>query len=537
VQTVTITGGVVAVAQRVDFSGKGHVEAFDVVELRSPVRQGDQYTILDRRYTDTAIDADGDNKADALDVAVYARVIGIETITPPNLPSMQAVRVDTTVLSRVVYSSSGQPSPTVQATLQTWYVAGIGIVRQLGTTPNATGSATVTTDELITAWDAGTTGLGAMPAIPAVIPSSSTVYPGNSFPSSGLRAYAFADHALLVSMTPDIIGNALLATRVDLRGNVLDTTLLPGLDQSDTVWLRPAGPADGVVILHRVSFTGCNMTRLDSNGALIGSVDGISLNLQGGHVSEQVRDIAAATDGGTLWILWSRGYYDPGNGALPGVELVMRPYSLQDGTPLAAETRLDDGSTTGLLIDAANGQALMQWARVDTNDLKVASASAVGVLATRTIAQALGATPFARPIQTDSIRALLWSSPLGTNLGVGTVGGVKLDAGLTPQRAGATWLDEQIAGLPVWGLATPSAAGPHIVVTSTQEDSFTRTDSVSWLDVGSAALARTPVSTVRFDTVGPVAQAVFADRALIFGGSGGGRPTTTVVWLNKGAGM
>ena len=86
VDTVAVrtVAGTVSSPQDGNFSGKGASELIDVVELRSPVRQGDQYTALDKRFTDTNIDVDTDGKPDALDVAIYTRVIGNETVVLPN---------------------------------------------------------------------------------------------------------------------------------------------------------------------------------------------------------------------------------------------------------------------------------------------------------------------------------------------------------------------------------------------------------------------------------------------------------------------
>lgn len=103
-------------------------EALIGIELRSPVRVGDQYVSFDRRITDVA-DLDADGRNDAVDAAVYARVTGRETVELPSLPSVQAVRVDITTQLRVRFSRDGSVSPVDVTVQRLWYARGLGIVR------------------------------------------------------------------------------------------------------------------------------------------------------------------------------------------------------------------------------------------------------------------------------------------------------------------------------------------------------------------------------------------------------------------------
>ncbi len=534
--------GVVGSTQSVDFTGKGNPQLVNFIELRSPVQQGDQYTILDQHFTDTAIDADGDGKADALDLAIYARVAGAETVTLPNLPAMQAVRVDSFVLSRVTYSSNGQTSPIVQASIQSWYVAGVGVVRQTATVPSTSGGGVAITDEQITAWDGITAGLGAMRPVAAVIPATSGAFPGQSLPIQGLSPYAFPfqDHALVLTSAPDFVSGT-MASAVDLRGNVTMSTLVPGLTASGP---RTVVAVSSGVVSIDAEYIGTNndydLTRIDAEGALIGTARGATVHLGGAHVGSFVTQLVAAGDGTTLWLFWGRSYYDPGNGAVPGSELVLQPFSL-DGVALAPEMLVDTVDSAGLQITAANGQVMLSWSRPDSMyDAKFGSASLAGLGPVQTLASGLTSAAPMTPLQLGTSSALVWPLPPGTNLSTGVSGGVLLDANLAPVRAGTTWLDEQIAGLPSYGVVTPVSLGSRIVVTSTQfaalwpGDSYSQNvGSVSWLDVAATPLATTPVNSVRFASGDALRQAVFADRVLVFGGVN--TLTTTVVWLNKGA--
>lgn len=133
-----------------DYTGKGAPGLLPFIELRSPVQVGDQVVVLDQRYTDTTIDADRDGKADTLDVAIYTRIIGQETIAVAGRGTLTAVRLDAWILDRVIYSSNSQPGPTYQTTATAWYVPGLGLVRQTVSGPDSTGTATQTFTEALT---------------------------------------------------------------------------------------------------------------------------------------------------------------------------------------------------------------------------------------------------------------------------------------------------------------------------------------------------------------------------------------------------
>jgi hypothetical protein len=543
-QTLSLSGGVIGIPQQVDFAGKGALQTINFIELRSPVRQDDQYTILDRRYADTAIDADADGKADALDVAIYARVAGAETVTLPNLPALSAVRVDTVVLSRVTLSSTGERSPVAQGAIRTWYAAGIGIVRQNTTVPTDAGDDVATTDEKIVSWDGVTTGLGALASVDAVVPATNPVFPGAALPGgvSELFAFAMGDHALVFTDAPGLAGGTLAST-VDLRGHVLGSTLLAGLSMHSSG--RIAAHADGVVYLDSLSSGAVrdySLTRIDAQGQLVGAVRGVTLGLGGAHTSSYVGDITAAADGNTLWLLWSRPYYDPGIGP-PGTELVLRAFSL-DGVPLEPERVVDPAHGGGnLQMAASGGQVLMTWTRLAGEHEVMFGSASIGTAATvRTLVSGLpSSNAFVTPLRLGAQGALLWSAVLGTGAPLESASGVLLDASLAPLRAGATLLDEQVPGVFPFDSSMPGAAalGSRIVVTSSGSATLWPGDTISqavtqvgWLDVGNAALATTPVSTVRVASIAAKRQAVFPDRVIAFGGSGG--LTTTVVWLNKG---
>lgn len=531
-QMLSIAGGAISSQEKIDFTGKGAPQTVTFTELPSPVRRGGQFTILDQRYTDTAIDADGDGKADTLDVAIYGLIVDKEALTLPDLPVMQAIRVDIYMLSRVTYSSNGKYSPIVKASSQTWYVAGIGIVRQKNTVPILQGTDVAITDEQITRWDGITTGLGVMPEVAAVIPMGNSVSPGqrlwiNNY--SRLFAFPFGDHALLLTDAASSSGT--LASRVDLRGNVQGSTLLPGL-QISPMGVVTAGPND-VVYVEPMPWgaKGFGVTRISAVGELVGSVRGVTLDLNGDRVNPRTTHFRAAMDGTTLWLLWNRSYYNTlVPGSVPGDELVLRAYSLS-GVPLTDEFIVDSKMGSNLQIVASGGQVLMTWMRQASQysyDAMFGSASLGAIGPVQALATGQPTSNFfPTALRLDSYSALLWCSPPVNSSSTYAAGGVLLDSNLKLIRAGTSWTDERIPDAPKTCF-TGSSSGSRIILSTRQ--------TIGWLDTGTAPLASTPVNTVTIgdSLAGDGRQAVFADRVLVFTGNYG--LSTKLVWLNKGAG-
>jgi hypothetical protein len=532
------------VSQTADFNLTGTPETVSIIELRSPVRVGDQYVSIDRRYTQTGLDADGDKKDDTIDFAIYTRVIGAETLTLPNLPPLQAIRVDEFAKLRVKYSSSGQYSEVLKFKLSTWYAAGIGIVRQSASSPDGYGDVE-TIDEQLESWDGISTGLGAMAPVAAVVPAGNAVFPGQTLPAvrSTLFAFAFGDHALVLSDQPGQ-PESTVASRVDLRGQVLETTVLAGIRMSDSGVM--AADSGGVVYLERQAQGAGNrydLTRIDADGRLVGTVRGQSLTALGGsHAYSTAYQVVAALDGSTLWVLWDRTYEDPSNGNLLSSELVLRPFGL-DGAPLADEVIVDHVEGDFLSLAASGGRVLLTWTRMTTGfDVMYGSLTLGGSLRKQSLlgGQAVS-NSFVSPLLLGDGGALLWPALLGSGENVGVAGGLLLDKGLLPVPAGSTPLDDQIPDLPSfdWIAAAPAVVGSRIVVSATQwrpllpdEALSQEVDSVNWIDTGSTPLAHSMVSSVRYPTRRGIRQAAFSDRVLVFGGTDS--LTTTVVWLNDG---
>lgn len=148
---VEINGNIIQ-PDAVDFDGNGAPDFADMIELRSPVRVNDQFVVVDRQLPNVMPDLDGDGRGEALDLAIYSRVIGTEDVVLTGLPTQRAVRVERTGVTRVVMSKDGQKLPSIAAITTTWYAPSVGIVRRRFDRPADVGTSREITDERATGW-------------------------------------------------------------------------------------------------------------------------------------------------------------------------------------------------------------------------------------------------------------------------------------------------------------------------------------------------------------------------------------------------
>ncbi|MBP6676395.1 MAG: hypothetical protein KA185_14025 [Vitreoscilla sp.] len=544
---MSLVAGVVGGQQSIDFAGKGSPELVQFVELRSPVRLGDQFTTLDRRYTDTNIDLDGDQKPDTLEVAIFGRVEGVEPIALPNLPELTAVRVDITMRQRVTYSASGQLSPVVEVRVQTWYASGVGIVQQRLTTPTPLGNDYSIWEEQLASWDGVDKGFGAMPPLIVKFPADSPVLPGLGVGYGRIvGAATFADHALVVmSSMPDT--GALIA-RLDNRGRAVSGRIHDTVKSQEGQFV---GFAQGLLHL-RPSTTASyqrlpvmELTRFDEDGALLGEVGGAKIDLKGGRVDPVVDSYVGAVDGSTLWLLWGRIYNAP---TAQMRELVLRPYTLE-GSPAGPEVLVHDGQSSLHRMTAGNGRVLFAW--VDAYQQAMYGGMALGdqspVVRTMPAEVPIDTGNYfaLTPIALGTSGALVWNSPLAVTP-PGGIGGVLLDSGLAPLRTSAT-SNELLLGAPRLSLTSLARATPdaqRLVFAGDAngapllwpDDSWSTVPTiVSWLDLATSPLAATRIRQVRTVTVSPRYLLVFDDRVIMLDDTGGLR--STLVWLNSGGSL
>lgn len=543
-QRFSVAAGVVSFPDSLDFTGKGMPEQVTIVELRSPVRQGDQWTMLEKRYTDTQIDADTDGKPDTLDMAIYARVIGLETVALPDLPPLQAVRVDIHLMARVTTSKDSLLSPVIDSVLQTWYAPGIGIVRQRYSTPASVGTGDETVDEVLTSWDGIEQGLGAMPPKALRGPADGAVRPGQELYGRELRSHRFQTHTLLLFQ--ELFSGLQLAATLDARGDMTELKALPGVQVgaasklaqlSDEHALVTSGPSDGTL----------QLTRISAQGSLVAPTAGVTLNLAGDRLVPSISSFSVTGDGNTLWLLFQRGYRDTDPFFSIRSELVLKGFNAA-GQAISEERILDlPIGATFPTLQAKGGRLLLQWLGPEPGyEVMVA---ALPTPASPWVPQALtpalaGNQSYVYPVLMQDGAALLWASALGTGFTIDQASGIRLDTGFVPVRSSPDLAAEQLAGVPTYDgrTAGPQAVGNRLVLATT--DAGNRhpapPDSsgmvrVSWLDTApTLALASTAVQSVRFRSGLPTAMSLSHDRALVFSDEAG-LISVSLVWLNAGA--
>lgn len=100
------------------------IGAFDV--LRGPVRIGDRFQQVDQVVT--TVDLDGDGIPDRTRITSNVEILARETVTVPAGRFDDALKVRTTIVQGATASTTGR-SLRIEATDDTWFAAGVGIVR------------------------------------------------------------------------------------------------------------------------------------------------------------------------------------------------------------------------------------------------------------------------------------------------------------------------------------------------------------------------------------------------------------------------
>jgi hypothetical protein len=536
-QQLVISGGTVEVVASLDFAGNGVFEEVRFTELRSPVRQGDQYTIWDRHYPSANIDVDGDGVPDALDVAIYARVMGVEAVQLSDVPSLSAVRVDVTLRTRAIASGDRQATAVIESTVQTWYARGIGIVRQRSVSPNASEIDVEIIDEHLTAWDGITEGFGAMATKPTAVPTSSPGVPGAMLPGGFSVRYAavFGDHGLVVTASPFDDGGSVIA-RVDKLGIIVSARHYPSVRTNEGLLVTHGQGLLHLMQSHAAGSLGptVDLTRFDTDGAMVSAAGAVSIDLTGSRTNPSFEPLQAAIDGTTLWLLWQRIYNAPTS---QNRELILRPYTL-DGVPLGPEIVVEAAATLAQRITSTGGRVLLSWQRFRTTYEAVYASVALGdanvVALTLTDGMVTHSVSTLRPLAGGGHGVLLWSAPLG-DTPINSTAGARLDSSHAPVRAGPTLASEVLQDAP-W-IPNPNAIG------STPDRSqlvMSHDTVVRWIAMDTGMpLSQTPLHRVLLDDelVGDVFNhLVFADRVVLLGGDSF-RLHTTVVWLNGGSAL
>lgn len=313
-QPVVVAGGTVSQRVTLHTVDGAPLQSFELVELRSPVRVDDQVVMLDKHLTDSGIDYDGDKTNDAMDIAVWSRVIGDETVTLRDRGSVAAVRVDFTITFRVQYSSDRRYSEVVRLLQSNWYAPGLGLVRTRVDVPAATGSTRDVIEETLVSWDGIDQGLGATQALAAVAPAGSVIA-GSALPFPLAATVTDGSHAVVMTMIPgqpSAVGVAL--SQLDSRGRVLASAVYRYADFAGVTGLASAPRllkvgnelrllffADAGLVMARLDITG--QTLLDR--AVVPLVSGTFGSPSG---SDAYRAVATGSGFAVAWLEY--GVYD-----------------------------------------------------------------------------------------------------------------------------------------------------------------------------------------------------------------------------------
>jgi len=417
-------------------------------ELRSPVRQNDQVTLMDQQVTDIGEDLDGDGKNDSGEVGVYRIVVGAEDVSMPNGIVEHAVRVDTVFLVRVTLSSTGAVSETLQAGLQSsWYAPGIGIVKQEFTIP-VTDSSDEVFEEVLTSFDGITQGFGATPAATALIPSNATMAAGQTLQSVN-AAVAFSDHAIVVGSFTNAQATTYTAiSSVDIHGQVTQTNFYTGVPTSgfyalgnQLVAVQPSDP----------SGNGCqlNIFLFDAQGVQAAGDFPKVVDIPpapGQTLCNRISQLQIASDGSQLWLAMVRSSISTSGWV---TDMFIQPFDAH-GVPLASETTLQSVNTlatTGFdlrSLSAAGGTARVAYFPDTGTTLRLASITDAGLQKQADFAlnsdNVTGLTLLAKADATG----LFWQGLASAGTGQAPTLGVLLDSNLNPVIAnGNSSLDAQ----------------------------------------------------------------------------------------------
>lgn len=547
-QLLRLTGGRIDATLSIDFTGSGSPADLVLPELQAPMYFGEQLTLLDRRFDDGGIDLDGDGRNDALDVAIFQRVVGPETLDLRNLPTLASLRIDTVTRARFRLSRDGSTTDVAEGTQSTWYVAGVGIVRQRIDLPSPTSGREVAEEELVS-WDGLTEGLGAKPVTEAVVPASSPVHPGETL--GGLRAaVSLADRAIVLTSLPGDPAGAgdVLLGALDKDGRVLQVRQrAAGLGPMQLLadgngfglLSAPASGSDEPVL---------RWARYDADLNPLGSEDGVALSLAAGLLGEGMESAQGTVGDGLVWVAWIRRYTTPS--AAVERQLVVRAFDGQ-GQGVVPERMIATFAGLGTpriySLAANRARVIVVWSPPPTgangSDVRYAVADAPFEQFRAETLDAMFTGGLPRALAFTVGVGMVWGQDLGAPSG--RAAGVVLKADGTLERS--------VAGSPAdetlsvgWGAALrdpllAEARGSWLSLAGVVND-------LEWPDSGSSenlivldlrpagegfalAAGTGRVTRVRFEV--PFyelrGQAVFDDRVLLLGGSSV-RLATRAVW-------
>ncbi len=138
--------------------GAGRNLTISGTELTRELRAGQQLVVFDSRVADVG-DLDGDGRSDALDIAIWRVVVGLEDqVLPATGRPLRVLRIDERIALRTVPTGAGGPRLSVVRG-SSWYAQGVGLVRSVSF---ADDGVTTEDDRRLSGFDAGSRGLGTL---------------------------------------------------------------------------------------------------------------------------------------------------------------------------------------------------------------------------------------------------------------------------------------------------------------------------------------------------------------------------------------
>ena len=550
--TVSVNGGTVTSRTLAQLLG-GASQQLSYPELRSPVRQNDQVTVLDQHYADIGTDLDGDGKNDAGDIGIYRVVVGMDDVALPNGTTQHAVRVDMIAMVRVTLSSNGAVSPAAQAALQsTWYVPGLGIVKQRLTTPVSDTSDEVV-EEVLAYFDGITQGFGAKPAMEVRVAADATAGAGQALPDAN-AVVAFPDHAVVIGTYTDVAQAKRYTTlsSIDTSGKVTRTSLYTDVPTSGFHALGgqliavvnggDAGQACQAQLLH-----------FDAYGAQFDASSNRVINFApapGQTLCSNVTQLMGSSDGNRLWLAMVRQSLSTSGWV---TDLFLQPFDAQ-GMPLAGETVLlsvnallsDNVSLGGIAlksISAAGGKVVVGYATDESGSLKLASVTDAGLLTQASVSPTTASSNGPTLLATPSAAALLWQGPQDIATHLAPARGALLDSSLMPSLSSggldAQTLPASLAGSVNCALFLKGAGDKLLVGSTNFSNDQPATLTFASLSSSAGALASQTVLPVQVNladvssygsSISQFQVVPFADRVLVLAAANG-RLYAKIVWL------
>ena len=410
---VELRNGNVVRLETMVLSPESPAEGIVATELRSPVRQNDQYTVVDRRISAGLPDADGDRVAEDLDIAAYRRVMGEETVVLGALGARRTIRVDFVTLARARLSRDGRLSPVVRVERRDWYEAGVGLVKSTLVQP--LGTETQTTTEELVSWDGVERGLGVLPPVVLRAPAGQ---PGwADAPPSQVRVALKLGDRIAIAALGAVRGQGVVMT-ADTGGTIRALWRMDALtaDPIGGLW---TSDGDRLLLLHYhwpdTRRLGWMVKAFGSDAQPIGPPEGLPLqHPPAGPAGGEVWLQAVAADAGRFWALWrARPEGEAGRqlllGAFDAQGRLVGPVHRLDGTDGedASISERDPSSGQGPQLAVGPAGVLATWRRGQRQDTDVPGS----VTALRYAWLPTGATaPVVRTLTTDTSRT--WTPDL-----------------------------------------------------------------------------------------------------------------------------